>query len=114
MSKHFGAGREFACVLRQLRKRVPLEVAVEVRTRVFDASEESSAHAIPFVRGREEKICYFLIEIDRKLSDVRAADYLVHEWAHCMDMLRNGLPRKAHRQSWGVCYAICYDAVYDR
>tara|TARA_R100001594_G_scaffold37494_3_gene67856 strand:+ start:10905 stop:11165 length:261 start_codon:yes stop_codon:yes gene_type:complete len=54
----------------------------------------------------------FKIIISRELSRVAAIDTLIHEYAHCLDHLENGLSKKDHRNSWGSCYARCYRAVH--
>jgi len=52
---------------------------------------------------------YWLIEVGAHLNYEQRVDYLIHEWAHCLDGPKH--TRDPHSETWGVCYSIVYRAV---
>ena len=99
-------GKKFDKVLRKLRKEIPLDAPLKVVTVPQDKIKGLCGYALI-----EEEPVSFKIVISRELSEVAAIDTLIHEYAHCLDFLTNGEGHKYHRNSWGVCYAICYRFV---
>jgi hypothetical protein len=96
---------------RLLRKQCPVSRPVSVRYR--DLSKEDLCGRCLVFADKAGKLSRFEIEIDPKLPDLVVIDSFMHEWAHVMDYDRNGLSRKRHRQSWGVCYAQAWSSYAD-
>jgi hypothetical protein len=101
----------FQALIRLFRKQIPPAYPVCVR-RV----------ALKHVEG----LCWkhgktFHIRIDKGLSELRAMDVLLHEWAHALawnSRLDNcttdeEFNKLAHDASWGVAYSQVY-AVYEQ
>ena len=97
-------GKKFDKALRLLRQGIPLGAPLKVVT----VPQEKIKGLCGYAAIHEEPIS-FKIVISRELSKVAAIDTLIHEYAHCLDHVVNGMEcRKHHRNSWGVCYARCY------
>jgi len=101
----------FQALIRLLRKQIPPAYPVSVR-RVALKKVEGQC----WKNGKK-----FHIRIDKSLSESRAMDVLVHEWAHALawnsrldncttDVEFNKL---AHDATWGVAYSQVY-AVYEQ
>jgi len=106
LPSHFG--KKFDNALRRLRKEIPLGKSLEVRT----VPQDNIVGLCGYASIHEEPIS-FKIVVSRELSRVAAIDTLIHEYAHCLDHLENGMDcRKDHRNSWGVAYARCYRVVH--
>ena len=103
-SKH---GKKFDSALRRLRAKIPLGVELKVRT-----VEPEKVKGLCGLCWIHEDPTSFIIEVSRELSPVAALDTLIHEYAHCLDHIKNGDCRKDHRNSWGVAYARCYRVVH--
>ena len=100
-------GKKFDKALRRLRKVIPLGAPLKVVT----VPQEKIKGLCGYAAIHEEPIS-FKIVISRELSKVAAIDTLIHEYAHCLDHMVNGMEcRKHHRNSWGVAYARCYRVV---
>ena len=101
-------GKKFDGALRRLRGDVPLGAPLKVVTVPQDDVKGLCGYA-----SIQEEPVSFKIVISKELSKVAAIDTLIHEYAHCLDHLVNGMEcRKDHRNSWGVCYAKCYRVVH--
>lgn len=96
-------GKRFDEVLQLLRKNCPIKIPTKVVVR--DLSKAKLCGSCTAYIGKNGKIQKFLIEVDKNMSTNSAIDTLMHEWAHAMDKEANGIPKEAHRNSWGVCYA---------
>lgn len=97
-----------------LRSKCPVSLPVVVR--YCDLTEANLCGRCLVFADKTGKLKRFEIEIDPKKPEVVVVDSLIHEWAHAMDYDRNGLSRKRHRKSWGICYAeawSCYDDAED-
>lgn len=101
-------GKKFDNALRRLRQQLPLGAPLTVST----VPPEKIAGLCGLCWIHEDPVS-FKVEVSRGLSEVAAIDTLIHEYAHCLDHLVNGMEsRKHHRNSWGVCYAKCYRVVH--
>lgn len=97
-----------------LRKHCPVSLPVSVK--YCDLSEAKLCGRCLVFADKTGKLKRFEIEIDPKLPEPVVVDSFIHEWAHAMDYDRNGLSKKRHRKSWGVCFAeawSCYDEASD-
>lgn len=101
----------FQALIRTLRKYIPPAYPVSVRRIALKNTE-----GLCWKQGKK-----FYINIDKQLSESRAMDVLVHEWAHALawnsrlDTAQSDVEfnKLAHDASWGVAYSQVY-AVYDK
>lgn len=100
-------GKKFDIALKRLRKEIPLGAKLKVVTVPQDTIKGLCGYA-----EIHEDPVEFKIVVSRELSKVAAIDTLIHEYAHCLDHVKNGDCRKDHRNSWGVAYARCYRVVH--
>ena len=101
-------GKKFDNALRSLRREVPLGAPLRVVTVPQDEVKGLCGYA-----SIQEEPVSFKIVISKELSKVAAIDTLIHESAHFLHHLVNGMEcRKHHRNSWGVQYAKCYRVVH--
>lgn len=104
-------GKKFDKVLRELRKRCPVQAPVRIA--VKDLKKQKLCGCCTAYIDDDQNIQHFLIELDSNMSLSAAIDTLLHEWAHAMDKEKNGLPTEPHRNSWGACYAQTWRAYLD-
>lgn len=110
--KYSGPKRlQVAAVEKLMRKKCPISLPVTVR--MCDLSSEKLCGRCLVFADKAGNLKRFEIEIDPRLPEPSVIDSLIHEWAHAMDYDRNGLSRKRHRKSWGICFAEAWDH-YDR
>ncbi len=102
-------GLTFDRTLRFLRASFPSVAPVRVRTvRLKDRDGDAT-----FMEGG-----YWRIRVARDLAQGAAIDTIIHEWAHIIDLERNGWPKNPdnhsylHRNSWGEVYAGIYRAFH--
>lgn len=112
MTSYFGS--EFDLALRKLRKELPLNKRVVVRT-----VPPSHKYLVWYDGCKLDGAAYdhdseFLIVISRRFSVADAVSILCHEYAHCWDIEKNGFPTIFHRDTWGVGHAKAYRIVYGR
>ena len=100
-------GQKFDRALKRLRREIPLGAELKVRT-----VKPENFKGLCGLCWIHDDPTSFIVEVSRELSEVAAIDTLIHEYAHCLDHIRNGDSRKEHRNSWGVCYARCYRVVH--
>lgn len=78
------------------------------------------------LRNKTEGVCWkhgkkFIIVVERSLSEPRAIDVLLHEWAHALawnnllDTAKTDdeFNKLAHDASWGVAYSQVYQ-IYEQ
>jgi hypothetical protein len=109
MSRYYD--KVFADSARKLRKFVPLGVPVRIQTSnsIRDDDGPNLADCTPYYAG--DKLVGFRIRILRGQSLDEAVDSLIHEYAHALDHKQHPSARLDHRESWGKCYAKCYQVV---
>lgn len=106
--------RAFDDAARKLRREVPLSVPVKIETSkaIKHPDGKVLADCTDYYCGN--KLAGFRIRVLRGQSLGAAIDCLIHEYAHALDRLQQPNPRIDHRESWGKCYAKCYQAVLGR
>lgn len=95
--------KKFWRVLRWLRRTCPLGLPVSVRCKDLRVQQLCGC-CYAYINTKNE-IYRFVIEIDCSLGRVAAVDTLLHEWAHALDQVRDGIAAEPHRESWGSCFA---------
>lgn len=109
MSKYYH--KAFAEAARKLRKEVPLGVPVVIKTSktIRNPDGKVLADCTPYLS--EGELVGFRIRVMRGQSLGAAIDCLIHEYAHALDYKNQPNTRLDHRESWGRCYAKCYQVV---
>lgn len=54
----------------------------------------------------------FIIVISTELCEQAELDTVLHEWAHALDIERNGVGRNPHRQSWGRAFSYVWNRFF--
>lgn len=103
-----GQSAKFHAVLRMLRREC--QVARPIRVVSKDLNREKLCGCCVAYLDISGKVSRFVLEIDSNLSPVTAIDTLLHEWAHALDQVSNGVIGEPHRSSWGKCYARVWRA----
>lgn len=106
MSKYYDSA--FARVVRKLRTEIPLGVPVRIQT-ADKIPGDAFADCTPYFAG--DDLVAFRIRVKRGQPIDSAVDCLIHEYAHALDRILQPNNRLDHRESWGRCYAKCYQAV---
>jgi hypothetical protein len=86
-----------------LRRTCPVSLPVKVTFRSLAA--ENLCGCCLIYMDKNNNLKRFEIEVDPRWPATSSVDSLIHEWAHVMDNCQNGLAKKRHRASWGVCFA---------
>jgi hypothetical protein len=107
-----GQGAKFRAVLRMLRKECKISRPIKVISK--DLNREKLCGCCIAYLDDNGKVTRFAIEVDSNLAPVTAIDTLLHEWAHALDQVTNGVTGEPHRSSWGKCYARVWRAYVSK
>jgi hypothetical protein len=112
--RYTGTKKPLVVLEKLLRKNCPVSLPVVIK--YCNLTEAALCARCLVFADKTGKLKRFEIEVDTTLPEPVVIDSFIHEWAHAMDYDRNGLSRKRHRKSWGVCFAeawTCYDEAED-
>lgn len=104
--------KKYRTLVASLRKHVPPAYPISIKRQVLSNKTEG----VCWKHGKK-----FFIVVSRTLSEPRAIDVLLHEWAHALawnDLMDNAktddaFNKLAHDASWGVAYSQVYQ-VYEQ
>jgi len=94
---------KFHDVLRMLRKECKVARPIKVVSK--DLNKEKLCGCCIAYLDKYGGVSRFVIEVDNNLAPVTAIDTLLHEWAHALNQVANGVTGEPHSGSWGKCYA---------
>lgn len=87
-----------------LRKRHQCSKPIKVRT--CSINKDEIAHYYYPTKNHP----YYLIKISPELNLEQRTDYLMHEWAHCLDADQNGYREdELHSKHWAQFYSKIYN-----
>jgi len=102
-------------LLRDLKKRFPLpghSIKFHLKEKIGAADNEGTCYG-PY-KNKNRGAPYFYMIVKKGMSYSAQAGILLHEYAHALDIIRNGKyppsERAHHRKSWGQCYSEVYRA----
>lgn len=101
-------GKKFKQVIARLRENCPTDVPVQVRVRCL--RKHKLYGSCTTYRDNAGHLSKAVIDITKGLDVSTAIDTLLHEWAHVLDIEKNGPSREEHRNSWGIAYARVWRA----
>lgn len=113
-------GKPFDSDLRKLKSSLPIRLPLKVRTyneedwnRITDDLDVGDCWAFALALTEDDEVKSLLIGLTREQDLESARDCLIHEYAHCLDYVKDGFPKVEHRNSWGEMYAKCYRVVHE-
>lgn len=95
-------------IIKKLKKHCPLKAQLRVVYKSLEADRVCglcSAYC-----DENDVIVRFVISIDCNLTGQSLLDTVLHEYAHAVDMEKNGIGKVPHRASWGIAYAKVWRA----
>jgi len=96
--------------VKRLRQVCPLNTPVRV---VSQSLEDTPACGFcTAYYNAEGELNRFIIVINTDLCEQAELDTVLHEWAHALDIERNGVGRNPHRRSWGVAFAQVWNCFF--
>jgi hypothetical protein len=95
-------------IVRKLKKNCPLQT--KIRIKYTSLVDQNVCGLCSAYLDKNNNLIRFLLQIERDLDGQALLDTLLHEWAHALDIERNGLGREPHRNSWGIAYAQVWRA----
>lgn len=95
-------------ILKKLKNNCPLKTQLRV---IYKSLEDERVCGLCSAYCDDKgEIVRFVIAIDCNLTGQSLLDTVLHEYAHALDMEKNGIGRIPHRVTWGIAYAKVWRA----